>query len=408
MTMDLGFHGAKLLAEFEFPGGIQTKPERDALGIPTIMGMTHYPDGRAVDMKDRFTEAEVLKLYGTKRSEYVDAVNESLRIPVNQNQFDGLVCMCYNAGIGAFQNEPNNTVLRMTNAGRFEDAAAAFGMWVYGTLYGGGAGPDGGPARGPGGEILPKGKKWMKAFRGLYRRYVSSALLYCGLNWERAASLDKIHLTKRTEERPFGFFDVPTYKTPWKLIREDARYDLLPLVLDTPLPAKETKVASAISLVIPDAYERSTDENAKTAWLNVAMQAAMKGEPAPPFVEGVKTAPLQVVPAKVTITKKVIDTPNIKAEAPPKAMESSQTFKGLSKANSGQETAIIGGTATVLTASLPMAKELTGFMKAVDTTVMLKAGLVFGGVLVVIGLWRWWRGLIIAYEGRQNAEGPKV
>ena len=43
MAMKLGFYGAKLLASFEFPHGVQTEAELDALGNPTIMGMTHFP-----------------------------------------------------------------------------------------------------------------------------------------------------------------------------------------------------------------------------------------------------------------------------------------------------------------------------------------------------------------------------
>ena len=173
MAYRLGFYGARLLADFEFPEGVQTVPERDALGIPTIMGMTHYPDGSKVSMDDAWTEAEILSLYSLKKQEYIDAVNEVLRIEVTQNQFDALVGQCFNVGVDAFQDEPNNTVLRMTNAGQFENAAAAFDRWIYGTLEGGKLGPDGGLARGPDERPLAEGQIWKKAFRGLLRRHRS-------------------------------------------------------------------------------------------------------------------------------------------------------------------------------------------------------------------------------------------
>lgn len=104
----------------------------------------------------------------------------------------------------------------------------------------------------------------------------------------------------------------------------------------------------------------------------------------------------------------VVETPNIDTRQPPKRMEDSETHRGLSKAESGKEAAIIGGAATVITASLPLARELTGFLKTVDMQTVLTAGAVFGMVLLGVGGWRWWRGKIIAFEGRLNGTQPKV
>lgn len=227
-AMELGYYGAKLIASFEFPHGIQTRPERDALGIPTIMGMTRLPNGQKVRMDMDFSEDEIVKMYRKTKQKFVDAVNLALRISVNQHQFDALVSMAYNVGVSAFSDENNNSVLRYTNLGEFENAAAAFGRWVYGTLRGGKKGPDGGAARGPDDQVLMPGQVWKKAFGGLYRRHISQALLYLSLDWERAAHPQKIKLTKRTEERSFGFYDVVTFKTPWTKIKEDAKYDTLP------------------------------------------------------------------------------------------------------------------------------------------------------------------------------------
>jgi GH24 family phage-related lysozyme (muramidase) len=48
------------------------------------------------------------------------------KAPVSQPQFDAMVCLSYNIGIGAFQR---STVLRKHNAGDFDGAAKAFLMW---------------------------------------------------------------------------------------------------------------------------------------------------------------------------------------------------------------------------------------------------------------------------------------
>lgn len=98
----------------------------------------------------------------------------------------------------------------------------------------------------------------------------------------------------------------------------------------------------------------------------------------------------------------------VPANAEPKLMEDSKTHKGLSKAESGKEAVIVGTTVTGVTAGLPVAKELAGFFKAYDLQVLLTAGLAFGGVLLLVGAWRWWAGKQIAYEGRQTASQPKV
>lgn len=115
----------------------------------------------------------------------------------------------------------------------------------------------------------------------------------------------------------------------------------------------------------------------------------------------------QAAPQTVRKTK-VVETPNLKPDAPAKALEDSKTAKGYAKEKAGQEAAYVGGTAAAITAALPLAKELTGFLKGVDIHTVLMAGAVFGGGMLALGGWRWWRGLVIKWEGRQEAEGPKV
>lgn len=47
--------------------------------------------------------------------------------PTTQNQFDALVSLAYNIGVGALRG---STVLRKHKAGDYANAAAAFGMWI--------------------------------------------------------------------------------------------------------------------------------------------------------------------------------------------------------------------------------------------------------------------------------------
>lgn len=56
-----------------------------------------------------------------------DAINQSVTVPINQNQFDALADFVYNVGIGAFQR---STLLTLLNQGNYASAAAQFTQWA--------------------------------------------------------------------------------------------------------------------------------------------------------------------------------------------------------------------------------------------------------------------------------------
>ncbi|WP_373003120.1 glycoside hydrolase family protein [Hyphomonas sp.] len=158
------------------------------------------------------------------------------------------------------------------------------------------------------------------------------------------------------------------------------------------------------TITLPDEWDKMPAAQ-QTAWLNTGEFIALGGKVGEP----IKAAPLpDAAKAPLTVTKKVIETPKLVDASRPKPMETSQTFKGLSKQDSGRETALIGGGLATVTMAAPAAKELTGFFKAYDMQTILIAGGTFAGILLIIGGWRWWAGRMIAYEGRQKAEQPKV
>ena len=89
-------------------------------------------------------------------------------------------------------------------------------------------------------------------------------------------------------------------------------------------------------------------------------------------------------------------------------MEQSKTHKGLSKKESGQETVIIGTTVTGIGALLPNINALTAYLEKFPVKSILLTVAIVGVANVLVGAWRWWAGRMIAYEGRQEAERPKV
>jgi lysozyme len=56
------------------------------------------------------------------------AVNRSLDVAVNQNQFDALVSFTFNVG---GENEEHSTLIRLVNNGRSNEAAAQFPLWDH-------------------------------------------------------------------------------------------------------------------------------------------------------------------------------------------------------------------------------------------------------------------------------------
>lgn len=116
--------GRDLIKTFE---GLRLKAYDDGVGVWTIgYGTTIYPNGVKVKRGDVITEAqaEVYLQHDLKRFE--DAVNRSVLVPLNQNQFDALVSLVYNIGIGAFEK---STLLRKLNGGHYIDAANQFDVW---------------------------------------------------------------------------------------------------------------------------------------------------------------------------------------------------------------------------------------------------------------------------------------
>lgn len=78
------------------------------------------------------SQAEALLLNDLKRFE--SAVRAGVKVPINQNQYDALVSLCFNIGETGFLT---STLLKKLNAGDFDETANQFLRWVYQTTPGG-------------------------------------------------------------------------------------------------------------------------------------------------------------------------------------------------------------------------------------------------------------------------------
>jgi hypothetical protein len=121
-------------------------------------------------------------------------------------------------------NLARSSVLRHVNARRFDDAADAFGMWVYATLG-----------------------QHKQALRGLLRRRYAEALLFMGYDWEVACSDEAVALVRERPPNDVGT-DKVLFKTPFKDVLSVAqRYPLPPEqpVLDLTIKADPVAAEAA-------------------------------------------------------------------------------------------------------------------------------------------------------------------
>jgi lysozyme len=104
--------GTDLIAEFE---GCVLHPYKDQTGTPTIgIGMTYYPGtGQKVTMSDKpLTHDQAYSDFELLVRSYELGIYSITREDLTQNQFNALVSLMYNIGVGNFKK---STVLRLVN-----------------------------------------------------------------------------------------------------------------------------------------------------------------------------------------------------------------------------------------------------------------------------------------------------
>lgn len=125
--MKIDATGVKIIENFE---GTKLKAYQDWVGVWTIgCGMTYYPGtGKKVQSGDTITQAQCDSMFLALVKDFELAVTTAIKVPLNQNQFNALVSMCYNIGTTGFSN---STLVKRINAKASPDLIkAAFLMWV--------------------------------------------------------------------------------------------------------------------------------------------------------------------------------------------------------------------------------------------------------------------------------------
>ena len=126
-SMSVSNKGVDLICEFE---GKRLVAYDDGVGIWTIgFGTIKYPNGTRVKKGDTCTLDQAKEYMRHDLIEFEHTVNSSIKVPLNQNQFDALVSLAYNIGSNAFKS---STLVKKLNTGDYQGAADQFNVWVNG------------------------------------------------------------------------------------------------------------------------------------------------------------------------------------------------------------------------------------------------------------------------------------
>ena len=126
MTRQISPHGLDKLKQWE---GLRTKAYQDSKGEWTIgyghtaMAGTPKPYKGMV-----ITERDAEEILLRDLTQYENAVEQSVKVKLNDNQFAALVSFTYNVGIGALKK---STLLKKLNTGNFDAVPSEFMKWVY-------------------------------------------------------------------------------------------------------------------------------------------------------------------------------------------------------------------------------------------------------------------------------------
>ena len=112
-------NGLLLIKSFE---GLRLRAYKDAVGIWTI----GYGTTRNVRPGMTISEDQAVSFLQEDLSRFEKAINDSVRVPINDNQFSALASFTYNVGPGAFRS---STLLRKLNGGDIRGAADELLRW---------------------------------------------------------------------------------------------------------------------------------------------------------------------------------------------------------------------------------------------------------------------------------------
>lgn len=108
--------------------GLRLRIYKDAAGLDTI-GVGHLltpEDKRSGRFRDGITRQAAMDLLRDDIKIAEKAVNDAVRVPLEQHEFDALVSFVFNVGTGAFRS---STLLDFLNDGGYDEVPAQLARW---------------------------------------------------------------------------------------------------------------------------------------------------------------------------------------------------------------------------------------------------------------------------------------
>lgn len=112
-------NGINLIKQFE---GCKLTSYKCPAGIWTI----GYGHTKGVKQGQKITQVKALNYLKEDLASFEKGVKTSVKVPINQNQFDALVSFTYNVGLGAFKT---STLLKKLNKKDYSGASKEFARW---------------------------------------------------------------------------------------------------------------------------------------------------------------------------------------------------------------------------------------------------------------------------------------
>jgi GH24 family phage-related lysozyme (muramidase) len=346
--------GLKLIQTFE--GCEKRRPDgtlevyQVGADLPTVgWGQTgQMPDGRPVVEGLTITqqEADDALMYFVRN--VVDPLVRKHFVCQTQAEHDACASWVYNVNHGKLERG-EYSLPRLVNA-KHRDTDALVTLWMR--------------------YIHTKGFE-----NGLYRRRLAEVLMFMGLPWHKPAV--------------WGYVSSAVYQRGGVVQPTDPMF-----ILDV-------------------AEQAAMTEDEITADLNNQQLIKLQGKPAKPQkaaepAKAVEPEPEPKPAEKPPEPAPAPPAPKVDPALPPKPMEQSQTHRGLSKAESGRETVVVGGTLTGIGALLPQLQAVTAYIEKFPAKSILYTMVIIGIIVAIVGAWRWFAGRMIAWEGRVKAERTKV
>lgn len=121
--MRTGEKGLDLIKSFE---GLRLETYLCSAGVPTIGYGTTRINNKPIELGMKITKEEAESFLKSDLSKFESAIIKSVKVKLNQNQFDALVCFVYNIGIGNFNA---STLLKLLNQGKIKESSEQFIRW---------------------------------------------------------------------------------------------------------------------------------------------------------------------------------------------------------------------------------------------------------------------------------------